>query len=104
VNKATTENREMSADENGSFDTAQLNFGFDVRIARAEQIEAMNFAQLQIAEVTFTETENTVKDVFSIHRDPFANGQWKIEGEKKFMIVYGFRKTEILRFQVWRSQ
>jgi HK97 family phage major capsid protein len=88
VNKATTENREMSADENGSFDTAQANIqALDVRIARAEQIEANELRAIgnRGIEIAPIETEKeTVKDVFSIHRairSQMANG--KLEGVEK---------------------
>jgi HK97 family phage major capsid protein len=88
VNKATTENREMSADENGSFDTAQSNIqALDVKIARAEQIEANELRAIENRgiEIAPIETEKkTVKDVFSIHRairSQMANG--KLEGVEK---------------------
>jgi HK97 family phage major capsid protein len=88
VNVATTENREMSADENGSFDTAQANIqAMDVRIARAEQIEANELREIanRGIEIPPIEAEKkTVKDVFSIHRairSQMANG--KLEGIEK---------------------
>jgi len=88
VNVAKTEKREMSADENGSFDTAQADIqALDVRIARAEQIEANEVREIENRGIEIgakSVEKNEVKEVFSIHRairSQMANG--KLEGVEK---------------------
>lgn len=86
--KATTENREMSAEENTAFDALQERFtAMTKNIERAEQLErtaAVLEGGAGATRIDAPEAVETPKEAFSIHRairSQMANG--KLEGVEK---------------------